>query len=524
MIRELIILMSLTLPTPWLHATHDAYNRYQVGAATDYLTSDQAARRERLRQARLLFEGRHRQYFLLERRTAFDFPLVTDAFGRQRELYLSYNLLGLISLKSADLLFGESPLVRVDDDLQQAAVDDIADRSLLPARLHAAAQQASWAGGAFFEVCRFRGEVYVCNAPPDELYPLGPMRPDGQFDRYVRYATANAGTEQQPITLLLETRYEPGLIRRRCWQLDQTGRRSREVDLDAWQLAAGREGEPMAPEEATGIDDNSIVYVPNELGDDARAEARSDYDGDLIELQDTVNSKQTQIARVLAKHADPRLALPETAAEERGDVDARADVFFFRTKDDIPSYIVWNAEVQSAMEDRRHAVQAFCVSAEMSPVLLGIKEGAAPDAARKLRLEATNSLAKAQRKAAVFAPAVRRLMALAQAMEAATPLTRRTLASLPIGVEMRDGLPVDELDDANVVATYRAAGVMSRYDGVSRRKSDPAAIEEELSRLDEESAAATPSVFMDRPATATTATAATTANAGNVPEDEEVVA
>src|SRR4051812_9244043 len=89
-------------PGVWVHTTLEHLGVPTAGSAA-FLNPEQQARLERIRQARLLFDGSHRQYFLDEGRTQFDFPQVRAA-GRVRPLYLTYNVLGLISLKGADLL------------------------------------------------------------------------------------------------------------------------------------------------------------------------------------------------------------------------------------------------------------------------------------------------------------------------------------------------------------------------------------------------------------------------------------
>jgi hypothetical protein len=254
----------------------------------------------------------------------------------------------------------------------------------------------------------------------------------------------------------------------------------------------GGAGKTLSPLEATGIDQNTITWVGNELDDEDECVAVSDYDG-LIELQDSLNHKQTQIARVLAKHADPKLAAPEFQADEKGGIRTNNEVYFFRSKDEIPAYIVWNAQLEAAIEDRAFTLNALCMTAEMSQVLLGLKEGAAPTAARTLRLEATNSLSKAARKAVIWKPAIRRVIEVCQLLENTIPGNRYDIQS--IGISMRDGLPTDELDDAQTVQTYRAAGVMSIESAVERRLQDPAAVAREIELIKSEAAAAMPTVF-----------------------------
>src|SRR5690242_12056809 len=133
------------LPGIWVHTTSSAFNAPRASGYLNFLTDDQQARLERIRQARMLYDGRHREYFLDEGRTQFDFPRVR-AGGRVVQLYLTYNVLGLISLKSADLLFGRGPMVRAGDGAQQEALARFAERTSLHALLYGCAVDASYEG------------------------------------------------------------------------------------------------------------------------------------------------------------------------------------------------------------------------------------------------------------------------------------------------------------------------------------------------------------------------------------------
>ncbi|MGN6507777.1 MAG: hypothetical protein ACTHM6_19630, partial [Tepidisphaeraceae bacterium] len=159
-------------------------------------------------------------------------------------------------------------------------------------------------------------------------------------------------------------------------------------------------------------------------------------------------------------------------------------------------------------------LNALTITAEMSQSLLGLKEGAAPDSARKLKLEAVNALAKAARKAALFKPSMRRVVSVSLELQAnlayvgvdpsgasiVLPSCRAAIGDgADIGVEMRDGLPRDELDEAQIVQTYRSSGTMSIEDGVERRKPDRASRELEVARIKAEAAANVPSVLLHEP-------------------------
>ena len=500
------------VPGIWVHTTLPAFNATggdgEAGAPA-FLAPHDRARLERVRQARLLIDGRHREYFLDEGRTQFDFPAVR-AGGRLLPLYLTYNVLALISLKGADLLFGEEPIVRAPHRAQQAALDALAERCGLQRLLYACAVDASAEGECFLESCVHRGEVYLRQVPADEVFPAGDVGPDGQHAAYVRRRVRNAGTDDAPVVLLLEATYLPGRIERRCFQLDPQGRGRVEVPLASWSGGEETRGQgdtetrgqedaetrrvgrapdgrfvslspgplvPVSPLTHTGVAHNTITWIPNLL---IRGRAISDYDG-AIELQDALNAKNSQVGRVLLKHSDPRLAFPEELFDAEGNVRGDHDVFAFHDPQRLPRYITWNAELQHAMADRAFILNQLLVRTETSPALLGLKEGAAPEAYKKVRLESFNSLAKAARKAAFWRAGLRRALAVAQALEHTLPGVRYDRG--PIGIQLRDGIPLDELDRARRLAVLRGAGLISVERALEEELQDPAAVEKELSRL-----------------------------------------
>lgn len=487
----MLLMAMMTMSTGvWANETHPGYCA-QLARKLPFLSDDQNVRLEQLRQRRMLLEGKHREYFLGESRTQWHFPTI-EVNGRQVQPYATLKMLKLLSYKSADIVFGEKAALTCDDAIKRGRMEDLARRSKVHVRFHSAAVDASWAGGAFLLSCIWNGQSYVCNLQPEEIYPLGDLNPDDQYESYVGYRWDYVGAGDAKVKLLLETKYLRGSIERRVYQLAIDDSIAREISLTQWP---GPEKD-LPPVESTGIAENVITFVPNEIGS---LGGQSDYDG-LVGAQDAINSAVTQIARVLHQHSDPKLALPEDLFDSDGNVRITGSKAFpFRDK--LPQYIVWDAELDAAMKNRLFHLTAFCIESEMSPVLLGIKEGAAPDAARKLRLEATNTLAKGKRESLNMEPAIGRALEVTLMLEgnrsgigAIGPAT-----SAPIGVEMHDGLPVDELDEATIVATYRTSGTMSIEAGVERRVRDPAAAAEEIGLIKKEAAAATPSVFMQQP-------------------------
>ena len=485
--------MTTSLPAVWVHTTHGAFNLPRLSDALDFLTPDQQARLERIRQARMLYDGRHREYFLDEGRTQFDFPRVR-AGNSVVQMYLTCNVLGLISLKGADLLFGREPMLRAAGDAQQAALSALDQRSALHPLFYGCAVDAGYEGECFLEACAMSGRAYLRQIPADEIFPLGDRAPDGQYTHYARYRVKNAGGGEEPVYLLLEILYAPGRIERRCFLLEPGGRR-REVSLEAWSgtKAPTHEGTKrfgnhpasgiascLSPLTPTGIPANTITWIPNAL---VRGRPVSDYDG-AIELQDALNAKNSQVGRVLLKHSDPRMAFPEEAFDAAsGGIRADHDVFAYGPDSNrVPRYITWDAELQHAMADRAFVLNQLLVRTETSPVLLGMKQGAAPDAYRKVRLEAFNSLTKAARKTAFWTAGIRRAIGVAQDLENALPGGPR-YARQPVAVELRDGIPHDEKEQAERLSILKAAGLISLERAVTEQLHEPEAVRKELARL-----------------------------------------
>jgi hypothetical protein len=317
--------------------------------------------------------------------------------------------------------------------------------------------------------------------PAGELFALGERNPDGQYTQYRRFAVAEVTMNGMKQKLLLETTYSPGEITRELYKLDGTTKSDRLTDLGLWPVK--RDGDQPLPErEATGIQENTIVWMANELDE---GEPTSDYDG-LLEIQDALNHKMTQIARVLAKHADPKMFVNQFTADAAGSITARHEVFYVRNKDEAPGYVTWDAKLQEAYADRDFYLTALCITAETSPVLLGIKNDATAESARKLRLMATKTLARKDRKATFVRPFIRRAVDVALSME--RPVVK---VAMPSSLELRDGLPVDELDQANTISILTGGKqTMSVERGVQLQLPDPAAADKEIEQIKEEQSAA----------------------------------
>lgn len=473
-------------PSIWPDERSDL-NRAALAAYPAFLTMPERVRLERIRQARMLFDGQHERFYLTDRRTQFAFRQVRTQAGGVRPLYLTCNVLKLVSMKAADLLMGEIPLLTSDAPAHAEALDALADRTNLHQVLYQAAVDASAEAEAFLEAIVYDNQVYLQQIDADTVFPVGPVMPDGQHRAYVRRALANIGTDQTPIRLLLETTYRPGVIERHLYQLDREGRKSAELSLSAWPDAPAAGWPAVQP---TGVPWNTMVWLPNLM---LRGRAVSDYDGGVVGLQDALNAKHSQLAVVLLKHSQPKLLLPEATGAAGEHARASDEVFFQRDGDPTPQYLTWDAQLDAAQKDRKFTLDQILIQTETSPVLLGMKEGAAPDAYRKVRLESFNSLTKAARRSVYWTAGLRTALMVASMLEQTIPGVSYRLGE--IGVTLRDGIPDDAVDRATELSTLRTSGLLSVRRGVEQLVGDPAGVEQEISELAAEREAATPSVM-----------------------------
>ena len=497
--------MSQMTPAIWVISSDAKYGLSLGMRYPSFYGPAQQARLERLRQAKMLFTGQHREYFLGEDRSQFEFRWVRVSNGRLTRMYFTHNLLGLVATKSADLLLGQEPILSCSNEIQQSKIDALQERSNLHAVFYAAALECAYQAETFLEaVVGADRQVYLQSMPAEEVFPVGPLLPNRQYAQYDRYQIANWGSDHNPIWLLLITHIMCGKIVRECWQLkadksNGPGEKQNRVPLDAWAKAT------VAPllldQESTGIAVNTVTWIPNQF---QGVQVVSDYDG-VIDKQDVVNAKDTQLSRVLARHADPKIAMLEYQADDQGNVRTDQEVLFVRSKDEIPAYITWEAQLDAAMKDRDQAIGHLLILTETSPVLLGIQEGAAPDAYKKVRLQAANSLTKAQRKAVYWKAGIRQAVGVCLDLEAAQPGNRFDRS--PISVKLSDGIPIDEGEQATTQATLIAAGALSIEGAVEQRfGGDAAGAQKELERLAAQRAQQTPSVLFGEPSPAATDT------------------
>jgi uncharacterized caspase-like protein len=105
------------------------------------------------------------------------------------------------------------------------------------------------------------------------------------------------------------------------------------------------------------------------------------------------------------------------------------------------------------------------------------------------------AITKAKRKALYWKAGIARALSVAQALEiSSVPGTRYDTA--PLSVELQDGIPNDSLEVAQEISLLTGGKqTMSVNRAVRIQIQDPVAADAEIEKLEEESAAATPTTF-----------------------------
>ena len=203
-------------------------------------------------------------------------------------MYLTYNVLGLISLKGADLLFGQAPILRADErtaELSRTRSRASSSGPTCPASCYGCAVDASYEAESFLEACVHGGEVYLRQVPADEIFPDGELLPDGQYAHYVRYRVANVGTDaaagvpaagghlpaRPDRAPVLSARRGRARTRGAAWRTGAEPMQIAISDLTAdvrslvvSRSAIGNPATGIAPASPiTGIPRNTITWVPN---------------------------------------------------------------------------------------------------------------------------------------------------------------------------------------------------------------------------------------------------------------------
>ncbi|WP_054937008.1 phage portal protein [Moorella stamsii] len=437
-------------------------------------------RLENYARYRLLFFGRHDEVY----------SRVQAWLDREMDktiVYIVANFAGLISKICADLLFGEQIRVVVgeEDSQEQQAVDKIISDNNLHTVNYEMALSASWRGDAVYKA-RFgkyrdwsEGEQAIIEAVPANIFF---PHLNGDNVQEMTGATLAWVKEDGDRRYLRKEIHLPGIIRNELWLLDGS-RIRRQVPLSTLP-----EYEGLPEEQETGYPGLLVEHVPNWRLDDMFW-GISDY-VDLESMFDELNNRVSKISRILDKHSDPKLIVPPGLMR----YDEKLRRWYIEKEDlqvvevdqeqagDLPKYLVWDAQLEAAFKQIDKLLELLMMMSEVSPAAFGLDKAGVAESGRALKFRLIRTLAKINRKKLYFDQGLKNILYAAQVLDV-THGRGGYEPKIP-RIEWADGLPVDQMEQAEVEQIRLASGNTSLESSVRRLDGlDGKALQEELDRI-----------------------------------------
>jgi hypothetical protein len=417
-----------------------------------------------------------------------------EGIGGTTPTYLTIPLATRICRTSANLLFGEVPILTVENEQDQERLQQLFQQNRLYTKLKSAAEGVSCVGGIY-------GMAYVDSRTPrgqkGSLIRFIPERKAvprfANDDELVEVTFVSEFSEggrdgTSEVWRLLET-HAPGLIQNKLYRGTRT-ELGKEVSLDSLPQTSG-----LVPELQTGLDVLDVVYIPNHLGPNSPF-GISDLAG-IEDLLLAVNEALT-LASDDARAAAATIFAQQDLLTDAGNLAEGTRVVPVTPEqagDDMNAML---EVVQPAIRSGEFAsYQDFLIdltlqAAGFAPQSLGrnVQGGAESGTARRLMMHHT--LVEHAGKALLWEDALHQLLDVARQLDAqdyeGKPAYSWNDLEAPISISLRDGMPEDLRETAAAVRDLRGAGTLSIEGAVRMVMTDAEedAIQAEIQRLEEE--------------------------------------
>jgi hypothetical protein len=333
------------------------------------------------------------------------------------------NFQRLVSLKTADLLFGEPPRIRGDESLERF----VTENDIINKAYEAAIDVSRYGTGLF---CLYRGEdgkPCVDTLPPSVWFPV--MRADNMKQpvcHVLAFLSENGGESVLTARIHLK-----GLVV------------TRKLAVKNGQISYLTEDDTTL---RTGFDGFAVIPVHNPVA--CGEHGVSDY-GIIDSVVSEIEVRLSQISVVLDKHTNPVMTGPSAALtkDEFGQWVFKAgayipnDGFSLEGQPGEVKYVTWDAQLDANFKQLDSLLNFLYMLTETGPTLLGASENTGmPQSGTALRLKMIAPLAKVKRLRLKFDNALKRLLGLCYAM----PMDE-------IAIYWQDGLPDDPKETAEIM-------------------------------------------------------------------------
>lgn len=391
-------------------------------------------RRDRICMGRSLYRGAWRQ--LLKDLSAFTFPSIKRHSGKVEELMAKVNAFRLAVITHTKFLALADPTVTIPDEfaVQKQRWAAISSDCLFPNRFVESILKQYREAESWWRITANDGSA--CLSVPDSLqvYPIGEFGHDDQ-PRMVdlRWVITRVVDRRERHYLRVE-RHTSGQIENFAYEV--SSRFACDIPetvrpLDLREVLGDAAPEPV---QSTGVDRPLLFRAALMVVDDCEQALIEKEDFDIIDA----NAKSlSQLLMNQDRHGSPLLRVAEGHLEKDGSFDASKRA---RTDPDKQlEYIDFDAKLDLGLDAFARILRYLMIQLEMSPELIGLKEGAAAESYEKLMLQSVVTTSRAHLTKANNEPVLERVIETALRFDAHLHPLGYPVA--PVDVALHPGLP-----------------------------------------------------------------------------------
>ena len=366
---------------------------------------------------------------------------VITNFGDYFQFPVLFNYQRLMSVKMADLICGELPIITGDTEAQNKEITKIRDNSAFDTRLYSTVIDMSRYGDAIWRVYKssHNYNTFVC-WDPSHWFPI--VSQDGTLTilQHVLCWIVEKGTKEYPKQELHVQVHDKGSYEFRRYKMDHN---------------VGTIGDLLEKKVIrTGLSDFAVFSL--------RSFATSDtvYGSDDYMIVDSILAelmvRVAQISTILDRHADPALTGPVSMLkqdEKTGRMYLETGKFYAVSQgEEQPKYLTWDGRLESAFKQIELLINQLYIISEMGAALLGeASSGTQAVSGTAFRFKMVNPLAKARRITNGLSLNVRQLFALM------SEIGYKKISRDDISIEWSDGLPDDPRENVELVKLITGA-------------------------------------------------------------------
>lgn len=345
----------------------------------------------------------------------------------------------LMSLKMADLVAGEHPVIRCSDEAKSKKLAHYRASADFDEKIFATTIDMSRYGDAVWRIFlnEETNEYDFCVWDPSQWFPIVNIDGTNRIVSHVIMWAENRGSINYPDWYGVVQNHFSGYYMEQQFHLDG--------DYPAMYFGRPAKGYKTPQRRTLGIKRNAIINLRSFMTSDT-VYGHSDYDqvdSIIAELQ----NRLAQISRILDKHSDPSLAGPVSMLQvdpKTGQRTFKAGEFYAVADGSAnPEYLTWDGQLEAAFQHVKTLLDQLYILSEMGRTLLGAgNEGFQATSGAALRTALINPLAKARRISNSLTLPVKYLF---------ETLSKGTIKYDEITVSWADGLPNDPREQYELV-------------------------------------------------------------------------